>query len=100
MRLALTVMLKTGIGSPGALRPGMDSSLTRSTTLPSESKASSNAGVRVDPHSATVTEETGFGKVAWTGIGSLAIAHTMPLWPEVGWGKNITTPLALVSRGG
>ena len=86
MLAAFTVRVKIGIGSPGALRPGTDSSRARSTTLPSASKASTRAGVPVDPHIARVTDETGLGKVARTGIGSVAIAQTIPLWPEARWG--------------
>src|SRR4029077_469520 len=95
MRLAFTVMVKIGTGSPGALRPGTDSRLARSSTLPSESNASRRAGVPVDPQNETVTEETGAGKVARTGIGSSAIAHKIPLRPVPTCGKNMTKPFAL-----
>ena len=74
MRLPLTVMVKMGTGSAGALRPGTDSRLSRSSTLPSESNASRRAGVPVDPQNETVTEETGVANVARTGIGSVAMA--------------------------
>src|SRR3954469_15409332 len=95
MRGALTVIVKMGTGSPGAWRPGIEARLARSTTLPPESKASSSAGIPVDSHMATVTEETAFGKVARTGIGSAAIAHAIPLWPDDRCWKNITRPFAL-----
>src|SRR4051794_36458687 len=92
MRLAFTVMVKTGTGSPGALRLGTDSRLARSTTLPSASKASSSAGIAVDPQNETDTEATGAGKVARTGIDSVAMAHAIPLWPFERWVKNTSRP--------
>src|SRR4249919_2747022 len=100
MRGAFTVMVKMGTGSPGSLRPGTDSSAARFTTLPSESNASNTAGVPVDPQNETVTEETGVGKVARTGIGSSAMAHRIPLRPVATCGKNMTSPLALDFLGG
>lgn len=81
MRAAFTVIVKMGTGSPGALRPGTDSRLAWSTTLPSASNTFTKAGVPVDPHNDSVTEETGFGKVARTGIASVAMALAIPLWP-------------------
>lgn len=95
MRLPFTVIVKVGTGSAGALRPGTDSKAARSTTLPSASKASNTAGVPVDPQNEIVTDETGLGNVARTGIGSVAIAQTMPLWPVERWVKNINDALSL-----
>src|SRR5947209_8253500 len=96
MRLAFTVMVKMGTGSPGDLRAGTDSRLVRSTTLPPASNASSRAGVAVDPQKDTVTDETGFGKAARTGIGSVAMAQAIPLWPLDRCVKNISMPLPFV----
>src|SRR3954463_5442832 len=88
-----------GTGSPAALRLGTDSRLVRSTTLPSLSKASSRAGIMVDPQNETVTEETGFGKVVRTGIGSVAMADAIPLWPLERGVKKISMPFPLVCWG-
>src|ERR1044072_7704230 len=96
MRLLFTVIVKVGTGSPGALRPGTDSRVARSTTLPSASKASSRAGEAGEPQNETVTDDTGFEKVARTGIGSVAIAQTRPLWPVERCVKNINRPFPFV----
>jgi len=72
-------MVKNGTESPGAFRPGTDGTLARSTTLPLALNASSSAGVPVDPQKDIVTDETGFGKVARTGMDSVAMAETIPL---------------------
>src|ERR1051326_1739689 len=97
--LPLTVMLKNGTGSPGVLRPGADGRLARSTTLPLASKASRSAGDPVDAQNDIVTDETGLGKVARTGMDSVAIAETIPLLPVARWVKNISCPFPLLCRG-
>src|SRR4051812_30421135 len=96
IRGAFTVMLNIGTGSPGDLRAGADSRLARSTTFPSASKASRTTGVPVDPQKDTVTEATGFGYMARTGIDSVAIAQTRPLWPLERCVKNISIPFPFV----
>jgi hypothetical protein len=39
------------------------------------------------------------GNVARTGIGSVAIAHAIPLWPVERWVKNIARPSPFVCLG-
>ena len=46
-----------------------------------------------------MTEETGLGKVARTGIGSVAMAQAMPLCPVERWVKNISMPFPFVCWG-
>ena len=50
----------------------------------------------MDPQNETSTDETGLGNAARTGIGSVAIAQTTPLWPVERWVKNISMPFPFV----
>src|SRR5687767_12872152 len=98
---ALTVSSTNGTGSAGALRPGTAATDAWSTTLPSLSSASSNAGQPVEPQNTTVTAAALFGSLASTGMAcSVAMAFRMPLRWVARCGKNMTRPTALLWVGG
>src|SRR5665213_1817817 len=100
MFVPFTVNSQVGIGSPGDLRPGMDSSEALSSSLPSASKASNFAGQPVEPHNSSVTEVQPLVNCARTGIGSSAIALKIPFLPDGGCGKNMSRALAWLLVGG
>src|SRR5450755_2594581 len=100
MFVPFTVNSQVGMGSPGALRPGMVSSNALSSNLPSASKASNFAGQPVEPHNTSVTEEQPLVNCARTGIGSSAMALRIPFLPDGRCGKNISRALAWLLVGG
>src|ERR1017187_2236673 len=100
MFVPFTVNSKVGIGSPGALRPGIVSSDASSSSLPSASKASNRAAQPVEPHNTSLTQEQPLVNRARTGIGSSAMALRIPLWPDGMCGKNMSRALALLLVGG
>src|SRR5450432_101785 len=99
MFVPFTVNSQVGIGSPGALRPGIVSSDALSSSLPSALKASNRAAQPVEPHNTSVAEEQPLVNCARTGIGSSAMALRIPFWPDGGCGKNISRALALLLVG-